>query len=298
MDKKHKLLIAALISLIVVVVSLAQSLFVVDQTEQAIVMHMGKPVMVITGPGLYVKKPFLQQAVKFDNRLLTSALSPTEVSTRDHKGLVIDCYCQWKITDPLKFLESTGTQIRAQSRLDDVIRAELRAQGGLNNLADLVSVDRETIFKKVTEAAREKSSGMGITILDVRLKRASLPAEDEKLAFERMKAEREREARKYRAEGEEEALRIKAQAEKGKKAILAEAYKKAQEIKGEGEAGAMRISADAYAQDPDFYAFFRTLEAYRKTLKANTTFLFSEDNEFFTYLKGSHGQQKPARKGK
>lgn len=297
-EKKHKLLIVALIILIFALVSLAQSLFVVDKTEQAIVMQMGKPVMVITAPGLYVKKPFLQQAVKFDNRLLSYTLGQAEIFTRDHKSLLIDCYCQWKITDPLRFLTSLGTQIRAQSRLDDIIRAELRAQGGLYNLADLISATQVTVFKKLIEAGRKKSSGLGIDILDIRLKKAGLPVENEKHAFERMKTEKEREAQKYRSEGEEEALRIKARTEKGKKAILAEAYRNAQEIRGEGEAGAIRISADAYAQDPDFYAFFRTLEAYRKTLQAHTTILFSEDNEFFAYLKGSHGQQKPARKGK
>ena len=199
--------------------------------------------------------------------------------------------------DPLKFLESVGTETQAQARLYDIIYAELRAQVGLHDLADVISNDRETIMKKVTKVAGEKARSYGIEILDIRIKRAD-PLENEKQTFERMKEEKEREAKSYRSEGEEEALRIRAQTDKEKKIILADAYKKAQEIKGEGEARAMKIYADAYNQDPDFYSFMRTLEAYRNCLKENTTFLFSEDNEFFEYLKENHGKQKPIRKGK
>lgn len=294
--EKQKILIISIIVLIAAGIGLAQTFFILDETEQAVVVQMGKPVTVITTPGLRIKKPFVQQVVRFDNRLLEYNSAAIEISTRDKKNLVIDNYCQWKIVDPLKFLESVGTESLAQARLYDIIYAELRAQLGLHDLADIISTDFETIMKKVTEIAGEKAHGYGIEILDIRVKRADL--ENEKQTFERMRGEKEREARSYRSEGEEEALRIKAQTDKERKVILADAYKKAQEIKGEGEAKAMKIYADAYNQDPDFYSFMRTLEAYGKSLKENTTFLFSEDNEFFEYLKGNHGKQKPIRKGK
>jgi modulator of FtsH protease HflC len=295
--EKQKILIISSIVLIVVAIGLAQTFFILDETEQAVVVQMGKPVEVITTPGLWMKKPFVQQVVRFDNRLLEYNPETYEkISTRDKKNLVIDNYCQWKIVDPLKFLESVGTETQAQARLYDIIYAELRAQVGLHDLADVISNDRETIMKKVTKVAGEKARCYGIEILDIRIKRAD--PENEKQIFERMKEEKEREAKSYRSEGEEEALRIRAQTDKEKKIILADAYKKAQEIKGEGEAKAMKIYADAYTQDSDFYSFMRTLEAYRNCLKENTTFLFSEDNEFFEYLKENHGKQKPIRKGK
>lgn len=295
--EKQKILIIGIIVLITVSIGLAQTFFMIDETEQAVVIQMGKPVTVITTPGLRIKKPFVQQVLKFDNHLLEYKSAAIEISTRDKKNLVIDNYCQWKIVDPLKFLESVGTETQAQARLYDIIYAELRAQMGLHDLADVISTDRGTIMKQVTELAGEKARSYGIEILDIRVKRADLPSENEKQTFERMRGEKEREAKSYRSQGEEEALRIKAETAKEKKIILADAYKKAQEIKGDGEASAMKIYADAYNQDPDFYSFMRTLEAYGKSLKENTTFLFSEDNEFFEYLKEKHGKQKPIRKG-
>jgi membrane protease subunit HflC len=297
--EKQKILIISIIVLVTAAIGLTQTFFILGETEQAVVVQMGKPVKVITSPGLRIKKPFIQQVVRFDKRLLEYNPETNEqISTRDKKNLVIDNYCQWKIVDPLKFLESVGTEIQAQSRLYDIIYAELRAQVGLHDLADVISNERETIMKKVTRVAGEKAHSYGIEILDIRIKKASLPSENEKQTFDRMKEEKEMEAKSYRLEGEEEALKIRSQTDKEKKVILADAYKKAQEIKGEGEAGAMKIYADAYNRDPDFYSFMRTLDAYRKSLQENTIFLFSEDNEFFGYLKETHGKQKPIRKGK
>jgi len=299
--EKQKILIISIIVLVTAAIGLAQTFFILGETEQAVVVQMGKPVKVTTTPGLWIKKPFIQQVVRFDKRLLEYNPETNEqISTRDKKNLVIDNYCQWKIVDPLKFLESVGTEIQAQSRLYDIIYGELRAQVGLHDLADVISNERETIMKKVTRVAGERAHSYGIEILDIRIKKASLPSENEKRTFERMKEEKEMEAKSYRLEGEEEALKIRSQTDREKKVILADAYKKAQEIKGEGEAGAMKIYADAYNQDPDFYSFMRTLDAYRKSLQENTIFLFSEDNEFFGYLKETHGKQKPKpiRKGK
>lgn len=290
--KSQKILMILVIIFILGLIAIPQVFFIIDETEQAVVIQMGNPVKVITTPGLQIKKPFVQRVVKFDNRLLEYDSSPAEILTKDKKNLMVDNYSRWRITDPLKFLESVGTEGRAQSRLDDIIYAELRVQLGLHDLADVISKVRKDMMTKVTNAANQKAHTYGIEIVDVRIIRADLPPENEKHVFGRMKAEREREAKKYRSEGEEEALKIRANTDKEKKIILAEAYKKAQEIKGDGEAKALKIYAGAYNLDPDFYYFTRTLEAYKKSLKENTTFVFSDENEFFEYLKGSHGKEK------
>ena len=290
--EKQKVVVIGIIILLVIILGLPQVFFIMDETEQAVVVQMGEPVKVITMPGLNVKKPFIQNVLKFEKRLLEYDSAPAEILTKDKKNLVLDNYCRWRIVDALKFLESVGTETRAQSRLDDIVYAELRVQLGLHNLVDVISNVRETMMKKVTEASNQKAQRYGIEILDVRIKRADLPQENEKHVFGRMRAEREREAKKYRSEGEEEALKIRANTDKEKKIILAKAYKEAQQIKGEGEARAVKIYADAYTLDPDYYYFTRTLEAYKKSLSQNTSFVSSADNEFFEYLKGSYGNRK------
>ena len=290
--EKQKIVVIGIIILLVIIIGLPQVFFIMDETEQAVVVQMGEPVKVITMPGLNVKKPFIQNVIKFEKRLLEYDSAPAEILTKDKKNLVLDNYCRWRIADVLKFLESVGTEIKAQARLDDIVYAELRVQLGLNNLVEVISSVRETMMKKVTEASNQKAQRYGIEILDVRIKRADLPPENEKHVFGRMIAEREREAKKYRSEGEEEALKIRAGTDKEIKIILAEVYKEAQQIRGEGDAKAVKIYADAYNLDPDFYYFTRTLEAYKKSLPQNTSFVSSADNEFFEYLKGSYGNRE------
>ena len=290
--EKQKIVAIGIIIVLVIIIGLPQVFFILDETEQAVVVQMGEPVKVITEPGLNIKKPFVQNVVKFENRLLEYDSAPAEILTKDKKNLVLDNYCRWRIVDAQKFLESVGTEIRAQARLDDIVYAELRVQLGLHDLVDVISNVREAMMKKVTEASNQKAQRYGIEILDVRIKRADLPPENEKHVFGRMRAEREREAKKYRSEGEEEALKIRANTDKEKKIILAEAYKEAQQIRGEGDAKAVKIYAEAYTLDPDFYYFTRTLEAYKKSLPQNTSLVSSADNEFFEYLKGNYGNRE------
>jgi len=290
--EKQKIVVIGIIILLVIIIGLPQVFFILDETEQAVVVQMGEPVRVITMPGLNIKKPFIQNVVKFEKRLLEYDSAPAEILTKDKKNLVLDSYCRWSIVDPQKFLESVGTEPRANSRLDDIVYAELRVQLGLNDLVDVISNLRETMMKKVTEASNQKAQRYGIEILDVRIKRADLPPENEKHVYGRMRAEREREAKKYRSEGEEEALKIRANTDKEKKIILSGAYKESQQIRGEGDAKAVKIYADAYNLDTDFYYFTRTLEAYKKSLPQSTTFVSSADNEFFEYLKGNYGNRE------
>ena len=274
-----------LIVLIVAILFLANlSLFIVDETKQAIVLQFGKPIRAIKEPGLNWKLPFIQNVVFFEDRLLVYDAAPTEIITKDKKTLIVDNYARWKIIDPLKFLQTVRDLNGAQTRLDDIIYSELRVDLGLFDMSEIVSERREGIMKRVTDISNEKANTYGIEIVDVRIKRVDLPPENEKYIFDRMKAERERIAKQYRAEGQEESAKIIAETEREKTVILAEAYKTAQTLKGEGEAESVKIYAESFNQDPEFYKFYRTLEAYRKTFKDKTTVLLSTDSEFLKYL--------------
>ena len=274
-----------LIVLIVAILFLANlSLFIVDETKQAIVLQFGKPIKTISEPGLSWKIPFIQNVVFFEDRLLIYDAAPTEIITKDKKTLIVDNYTRWKIIDPLMFLQTVRDLNGAQARLDDIVYSELRVDLGLFNMSEIVSEKREGIMGRVTEISNEKANTYGIEIIDVRIKRVDLPPENEKYIFDRMKAERERIAKQYRAEGQEESAKIIAETEREKTVILAEAYKTAQTLKGEGEAESIRIYAESFNQDPEFYKFYRTLEAYRLTFKDKTTVLLSTDSEFLKYL--------------
>jgi len=274
-----------LIVLIVAILFLANlSLFIVDETKQAIVLQFGKPIRAIKEPGLNWKVPFIQNVVFFEDRLLVYDAAPTEIITKDKKTLIVDNYARWRIIDPLKFLQTVRDLNGAQARLDDIIYSELRVDLGLFDMSEIVSERREGIMKRVTEISNEKANTYGIEIVDVRIKRVDLPPENEKYIFDRMKAERERIAMQYRAEGQEESAKIIAETEREKTVILAEAYKTVQTLKGEGEAESIRIYAESFNQDPEFYKFYRTLEAYRKTFIDKTTVLLSTDSDFLKYL--------------
>jgi len=274
-----------LIILIVAILFIANlSLFIVDETKQAIVLQFGKPIRAIKEPGLNWKLPFIQNVVFFEDRLLVYDAAPTEIITKDKKTLIVDNYARWKIIDPLKFLQTVRDLNGAQARLDDIVYSELRVDLGLFNMSEIVSERREGIMKRVTEISNEKANTYGIEIVDVRIKRIDLPPENEKYIFDRMRAERERIAKQYRAEGQEESAKIIAETEREKTVILAEAYKTAQTLKGEGEAKSIKIYAESFNQDPEFYKFYRTLEAYRNTFKDKTTVLLSTDSEFLKYL--------------
>jgi len=274
-----------LIVIIVAILFLANlSLFIVDETKQAIVLQFGKPIRAISEPGLSWKIPFIQNVLFFEDRLLVYDAAPTEIITKDKKTLIVDNYARWRIIDPLKFLQTVRDLNGAQARLDDIVYSELRVDLGLFDMSEIVSEKREGIMGRVTEISNEKANTYGIEIIDVRIKRVDLPPENEKYIFDRMKAERERIAKQYRAEGQEESAKIIAETEREKTVILAEAYKTAQTLKGEGEAESIRIYAESFNQDPEFYKFYRTLEAYRKTFKDKTTVLLSTDSDFLKYL--------------
>jgi len=281
MKTKGKLgIIAGLI--VIFVASLA--VFTVDQTQQAIVIQLGKPLAGSYGPGLHFKVPFIQQVVQFERRILVYDATPTEILTKDKKNLVVDNYTKWSIADPLRFYTTVKNENGAQSRLDDIVYAQLRVELGQHDLSDIVSTTRDFIMTKVTKKAAERAKDYGIHVVDVRIKRADLPEQNEKHVFGRMKAERERQAKQYRSEGEEESKKITAKADMERTIILAKAYKESEQMKGEGDARAVKIYADAYKKDLQFYEFIRSLEAYKKALKEDTKLVISADSEFLKFM--------------
>lgn len=279
------------IIIIIVIVALillaSQTYYTVDQTESALVVELGKPRRSITVPGLHFKTPFIQQVIKFENRLLIYDASPSVIITKDKKNLVVDNYAKWKIIDPLKYYQTVKNEIGAQSRLDDIIFSKVREELGKHNLLDIIAKTRASLMEDVIRKSNEAAKSFGIEIVDVRIKRADLPPENERAVFERMKAEREREAKRYRSEGEERALGIRARANRDKTIILSEANRKSQILKGEGDAVATKLYADAYQKDPKFFYFLKTMEAYKTVFGERDTMIVTPESEFFRYMKES-----------
>jgi modulator of FtsH protease HflC len=280
-------LILAILAIAILLVVLGVSpLFIVDITQTAIVVELGKPKRNYTSPGLYFKVPFIQDVTYFDKRLLDYDSSPQEVITQDKKTLLIDNFAKWRIVDPLKVFQNFQTQRGALRRLDDIIYSELRVELGRHDLSDIVSKNRSEVMAVVTQRANEKAVAYGLEIHDVRIKRADLPEQNEKNVFARMQAEREQQAKQYRAEGAEEAQKIRSEAEKDKEILLADAYKTSEQIRGDGDAKAFKIYSSAYRQDPKFFEFTRSMEAYKKTFSHNsTTMVLTPDSEFLKYLR-------------
>ncbi len=278
-----------LITILAVVLGLfllgASPLFIVDITQNAIVVQLGKPVRNLTEPGLYLKVPFIQEVTYFDKRLLDYDSDPQDVITQDKKTLLLDNYAKWRIVDPLKVYQNFQSQRGALQRLHDIIYSELRVELGRHDLLEIVATGRAQLMTIVTQRSNEKASAYGIEIQDVRIKRADLPEQNEKAVFARMQAERERQAKQYRAEGAEEAQKIRSEAEKDREIILAMAYKESEELRGTGDAKAFKVYAEAYRQDPHFFEFTRSLEAYKKAFKDKSTMVVSPDSEFFHFLK-------------
>jgi membrane protease subunit HflC len=282
--KSNSLIIGGVIAIVI----LSSSMFTVHMTQSAVVLELQKPKEIITEPGLYFKIPFLQKVRYFSNQLLDNDSNPAEVITKDKKNLLIDNFTMFRIIDPLKFLETVRGERGARARLDDIIYSELRVEIGTHELHDIVTETRNTIMTKVTKEANIKAGEYGIEVVEVRIKRTDLPPEIANSIFNRMRTERERIAMEYRSEGKEEATKIRAETDKEKTILVAEAYKQEQTIRGEGDARATKVYADAFNRDTKFYTFMRSMEAYKKSLKTDTTILMSEDSDFLEFLNKSN----------
>lgn len=276
--------LSAVILLVLLSVLAMQSLYTVHQTEKAIVLQLGEPVGEAMGPGLHAKLPFVQNIVTFDARILGYDANPAEVLTSDKKALLLDNYVRWRIIDPLLFYRTVRTIPGAQARLDDIVYSQMRVFLGRYPLAEVISSKRSVIMEAVTERSSEQLKDYGMEIIDVRIKRADLPLENQRAVFGRMRAERERQAKQYRSEGQEEATKVRSTADRDRAVILAEANRKAEIIMGQGEAEATAIYADALKKSPEFYDFKRSLEAYEKSLDGNTRLLLSPESKFFKFL--------------
>ena len=273
--------------IIIIIAALAffTTVYIVDETEQVVVLAFGKPVKTITKPGLNFKLPApLQVVVTFDKRLLEYDVPPEEVLSMDKKTLIMDNYVRWRIVDPLLFLQTVQAVPTAKTRLDDIVYSELRQELGTHDMVEIITETRDLIMDKVTAASNEESEKYGIEVVDVRIRRVDLPSENEASIYARMEAERNRKANMFRSEGEEEAQKIRAKTERDKTVILADAYKISQEIRGEGEARALDIYASSFSKDPKFYEFVRTLETYEKIIDKKTTLVLPGDSKLFKEL--------------
>ena len=271
--------------LVVLGVIAYQSFFVVQEINQAIVLQFGDPKKLITKPGLQVKIPFIQNVVFLDRRILSLDPQPEEVIASDQKRLIVDAYARFKIVDPLKFYISVGDERVARSRLATIINSRLRSVLGTQSLATLLSEDRTKQMAIIQEGVNTEAEGFGITIIDVRIKRADLPQANSEAIYKRMQTEREREAKEFRAKGAEMAVTITSTADKEVTVILANAKKQSEIMKGEGDGIRNKIFADAFGKDPAFFAFYRAMQAYEKALiGGDTSLILSPDSDFFKFF--------------
>ena len=285
-------------ALSVVLVVLGLSIFTVDQRQHAIIFQLGEVKEVITEPGLYFKWPLIQNVRYFDKRILTmDSNEPERFITSEKKNVLVDSFVKWRITDPqLYYVSVAGDEARARTRLSQTVNAGLREEFGKRTVHDVVSGERDKIMEQMREKADLDARKIGVQIVDVRVKRVDLPTEVSESVYRRMEAERKRVANELRSEGSAEAEKIRADADRQREVIVAEAYRDAQKTKGEGDAKAASTYAAAFNQNPEFYAFYRSLEAYRNSFKGRSDVIVVEPNsDFFKYMKSVGRGEKVER---
>lgn len=289
--KKNIGIIAVVLVGAAIVMTLSAA-FIVDQREQVLVLQFGDPKRVIQEPGLNFKIPFIQQTVRFDKRLLDFDNAPEEVIASDQKRLVVDAFARYHITDPLKFYQTVGTEMALRPRLGSVLNSTLRQVLGTVPLQQVVSEKRGALMLEIRDIVRTEAARFGIRVEDVRIKRADLPAQNSEAIYRRMQTERQQEAAELRAKGAEEAQKIRAEANRQKVVIVAEAEKDSQILRGDGEGQMNRIFAEAFGRDPEFFSFYRSMQAYEAALGTDdTTMVLSPDSDFFRYFGSLSAQQ-------
>ena len=261
------------------------SLYVVAQPEQAIVLQFGEPIRLVKEPGLKVRMPFIQNVVIYDTRLLNLDPPAQEVVLNDKKRLDVDSFTRYKIVDPLKFYQTVRTEEIARGKLAEIVNSSVRKILGRITLQELLSQQRTQIMADISNAVKKDAEQIGVSVADVRIRRADLPLQVLQAINARMKTERERDAKEFRAKGQQQAQQIRAKAEKERTIIIAEAEKKAQITRGQGDEQAIQIWNDAANLDSNFYAFYRSLEAYKNSLAdGNASLVLAPDSEFFKYF--------------
>ena len=280
--KKGKLLLPVII---LIAATLYFSIFIVKEINQAIVLQFGDPKRILMKPGLNFKIPFIQNVVFLDKRILNLDAPPAEVIASDQKRLIVDAFARFKIVDPLKFYISVGNERVARSRLSTIINSRIRSVLGTQRLQTLLSEERTKQMALIQDGVNTEAAKFGIQIVDVRIKRADLPPANSDAIYRRMQTEREREAKEFRAKGAEMAITITSTADKEVTVILADAEKQSQILKGEGDGQRNKIFADAFGQDPEFFAFYRAMQAYETALiGGETSLILSPDSEFFKFF--------------
>lgn len=283
MSDKIKIYIIA--SFVAVLFTMANSFYIVDQAQQAIVLQFGEPVRLLKEPGLKIKIPFIQNVVLYDTRLLNLDPPAQEVVLNDKKRLDVDSFTRYKIVDPLKFYQTVRTEAQAQSKLQEIVNSSLRKVLGRITLTELLSQQRTQIMADISTAVKKDAQQIGVSVADVRIRRADLPIQVLQAINDRMKTEREKDAKEFRAQGQQLSQQIKSTADKETTIIVAEAEKKSQITKGEGDNEAISIWTNAANLDPKFYAFYRSLEAYRNALaNSDASMVLAPDSEFFEYF--------------
>ncbi|HWI28743.1 MAG TPA: protease modulator HflC [Stellaceae bacterium] len=270
--------------------------FTVSQTEQAIVLQFGKPIRVVADPGLHVKLPW-QSTVGYDKRVLDFDLPAARFTAADQKQMIVDAYSRFRIVNPLLFYQTVGTEQAARTRLAPILSGVVRDVIGTVQLADVIAGQREATIQRIRSGVNDQTKEFGIAITDVRLRRIDLPEANSQAIFSRMISERQREAAQYRADGDRQAAVIRAGADRQRTETLADAQKQAQILRGQGDADSIKIYADAFGKDKDFFAFYRSLQAYREALSGkNTTFLLSPEDPFFRYFAAPFKGNAPAQR--
>jgi membrane protease subunit HflC len=280
------LLPLAILAAVLVFILAGPTLFIVNQTEQVLVVRLGQPRRTITEPGLHAKIPLLETAISFDRRLLDYELPPEEVILGDQRRLIVDSFTRFRIADPLRYYQAVGaTEDGIRARLNSVVSSSLRRVLGNERLLDVLSSNRTKIMGQIRDLVNGEMKGFGVAIEDVRIRRADLPSENTQAILQRMQSERERVARQARAEGAEASARIRANAERERTVLLAEARASADQLRGQGEAAAIATYAQAFERDPQFFQLWRTLQAYREAFTAgNSRLVLSPQADFLKLL--------------
>ncbi|MBN2752071.1 MAG: protease modulator HflC [Rhodospirillaceae bacterium] len=267
------------------------SLFVVHQTKQALVLQFGDPRAVYREPGLYFKLPFFQNVVLYEKRVLDLDPEPEEMNLRDQRRIIVDLYARYKIVDPLQFRKAAGNERVVRQRLGRELNNAVRVEVAKVLLPDMLSEKRAEVMDHISAAVKEREGEFGIEVIDVRVGRTELPKDTADSLYNRMRSDRFAEAARYRADGAEMKAKIQAEAERERTVILAEARRKSQILRGEGDATRNEILGKAYGKDPEFFAFYRSMEAYREALGADTTMVLSPESEFFRYFDAARGRK-------
>lgn len=271
---------------LIVATALYLSLFVVNQTQQAIVLQFGDYIRTVRDPGLHMKVPLLQQVVIYDNRILDLNPPIGEIILGDSKPLVVDAYLRYRIEDPLKFYQANRSQVAAEARISDIVDSTVRRVLATVELPSVLSAERVRLMNDMRTAVGQETRAMGVSVTDLRIRRADLPPATSKQVFDRMKEERNREVEELRSQGDEMALQIQAAAERERQVLLAEGHQISEQLRGEGDAKAIAIYNEAFGVDPAFFEFYRTMEGYKAGLDGkNTSMILSPDHPFLSYFR-------------